>query len=221
MRIIIYGNGRIARTIYQFVRPYLDVICFTAPSSLISEKIIFDLPVVPFETIEKTFPTHQYDMLVAVGYANMNELRRNICTSARVKGYRLASFVHPSVVIHKDITLGDHNIILDHVSIHPGAKLGDNNFIWSNVVISHGCRVDNDCWIASGATIGGGTTVKSGCFFGINSSIGHNLVVDERNFIGAGATVTRSTEPDSAFVTANASKLRLNSRMLLKFSEGL
>lgn len=176
------------------------------------------MPVVPFEEIEKHYSKNEYKIIIAVGYSQMNRIRKERYVEAKSKGYELANYIHPSVVLHENISIGEGNVILDYVSLQPGVVIGDNNFIWSNAVIAHGCRVENDCWIASGAAIAGDTTIKSGCFIGINAAIGHNITVADETFIGANCLVTQNTKKGSAYISRDTEKYRLDSQTLLKLS---
>tara|TARA_X000000950_G_C13742520_1_gene589172 strand:- start:305 stop:967 length:663 start_codon:yes stop_codon:yes gene_type:complete len=219
MKLIIYGNGRIARIIYQYVKNQFEVVSFTVQDDLLSQATLEGLPIRPFENIEHELTPADHAMLIAVGYVQMNGIRRQKYEEAKAKGYTLANYVHPSVHRHDDVSIGEGNMILDQVSIQPGARLGNNNFIWSNVVIAHGCTIEDDCWVTSGVTIAGDTTIKSGGFLGVNSTIGHNLTLGEQNFIGANALVTKSTGPNEAYIAPGAEKIRLDSHRFLKFSE--
>lgn len=219
MKLIIYGNGRIAKIVFQYVKSQFDVVCFTVQSDLLTEPTLEGLPLHPFETIEGDYDPESHAMLIAVGYIQMNAVRRQKYEEAKAKGYTLANYLHPSVHWHDNVKMGNGNVILDHVSIQPGAQLGNNNFVWSNAVIAHGCVIEDDCWVTSGVTIAGDTTIKSGAFLGVNAAIGHNLTVGTQNFIGANALVIRSTGPNEAYIAPGSEKLRLDSHRFLKFSE--
>jgi len=219
MKLIIYGNGRIARIIYQYVKAQFEVVCFAVQNDLLTESILAGLPVRPFESIERDYDPAGHAMLIAVGYVQMNGIRRQKYLEAKAKGFAMANSVHPSVDIHDDVSMGEGNVILDHVSLQPGAKLGNNNFIWSNAVVAHGCAIEDDCWVTSGVTIAGDTTIKSGCFLGVNATIGHNLTIGPQNFIGANALITKSTGPNEVYITPASERIRLDSHRFLKFAE--
>ncbi len=218
MKLIIYGNGRIARIIYQYVKTQYDVVFFTVEASYLAGSSMEGFPVLPFESIEQTCSPHEFVMLVAVGYVQMNRVRQKKALEAKEKGYRLINYIHPTVHMHDDLVLGENNVILDQVSIQPGVRIGDNNFIWSNAVVAHGCTVEDNCWITSGATIAGDSTIKSGSFLGVNSTIGHNIVIGTNNFIGANSLIVQSTTSYAVYVSRESEKHRLDSNRFLKFT---
>ena len=44
MKLIIYGNGKIAKVVYEYVKNEFDIICFTVPSKLITATDLKGLP---------------------------------------------------------------------------------------------------------------------------------------------------------------------------------
>lgn len=217
-KLIIYGNGRMALIVHQFVKVKYDVTCFTVQRDLIQATTFNSMPLIPFEGIERLYNPKDYLMLIAVGYLQMNSVRRLKFIEAKAKGYTLATYVHPSVDLHDNVSIGEGNVVLDQVSLQPCVRLGNNNFLWSNVVIAHGCQIENDCWITSGVTVAGDTIVKSGCFLGINCSIGHRISLGEQTFVGASTLITKSTDSKSVYVSRGAEKHRLDSDRFLEFS---
>jgi sugar O-acyltransferase (sialic acid O-acetyltransferase NeuD family) len=218
MKLIIYGNGRIARIIYQYVKNQYDVACFTVEKDYLVDLTMEGFPVLPFEGIEQAYSPHENNMLVAVGYVQMNRVRQKKALEAKDKGYKLINYVHPTVHLHDDLVMGENNVILDQVSVQPGVSIGNNNFIWSNAVVAHGCTVEDNCWITSGTTIAGDSTIKSGSFLGVNSTIGHNLVIGTHNFIGANSLIVRSTASDAVYISRESEKHRLDSYRFLQFT---
>jgi len=217
-KLILYGNGRIAKIIYQFLKSDFDVVAFTVDKDLIEDTVIEDLPVIAFEEIQDKYPPSLFSMLITVGYVGMNAIRAQKYQQAKKKGYSFITYTHPSVQKHDSVVLGENNVILDHVSIQPYAKIGNSNFIWSNAVVAHGCTVEDNCWITSGVSIAGDTVIRSKVFLGINATIGHNITIEDETFIGANCLVTRSTNPKEVYISRDAEKYRLDSQRFLQFS---
>lgn len=215
MKTIIYGNGKIAKIIYQFLKKEYTICCFTVDTEQIKDKKIEDLQVIPFDMIEKLFPPESHNMIIAVGYLEMNQIRRLKFNEVKDKGYKLINYIHPSVHIHENINIGEGNVLLDHVTINPEVIIGNNNFIWSNAVIAHGCEISNHCWIASGVTVAGESKVGNGCFIGINSAIGNNINLGNETFVGANSLITKNTEEYSVYINQDTNKVKINSRRFL------
>ena len=75
------------------------------------------LPVLPFESIEKHYSPDQYDICIAIGYKNINNIRRIKSQEAVAKGYNLAGFIHPSAIVADNVKIGIGAIILEKVII--------------------------------------------------------------------------------------------------------
>lgn len=216
--IIIYGNGHIAKMLYHFIKVEHDVACFTVDKHCIDDHACESLPVIPFSDITQDFPAARFDMLIAVGFSDMNNLRERKYLEATEKGYQLINYIHPSVVLHDNVTLGHNNIILDHASIHPYTTLGNGNFISSNTNLGHGCTLGNFCWINAGVSVGGETTLGNKCFYGMNASISNGLNIADESFIGAHTFIAHNTLEKEVYLSDSGKKFRLDSEHFLKFS---
>ncbi len=218
-KLIIYGNGKISRVLYHFLKKQFKLIAFTVDSKYIKKKDIYGLPVIPFENIENTYDPSVNNLIIAVGYIDMNNLREQKYLEGKQKGFNFINYIHPSVEIHDNFQIGENNVLLDQVSIQPYSKIGNSNFIWSNAVLGHGACIENSNWIASNATVSGDTTIKSKCFIGVNSTIGHNVVVGDENFIGAHTLVTKNTKSNEVYISKEGDKFRLDSKRFLLFAK--
>ena len=217
-KVIIYGNGKIAKIIYHFLKKQFDVVAFTVDKQYIQNNILEGLPVVAFENVQKNYKIDIYKMLIAIGYVEMNSIREKKYLEAKKLGYKFINYIHPSVHIHDNIEIGENNIILDHVTIQPYTQIGNSNFLWSNSVVAHGSKIQNTNWITSGVVISGDTNIKSKCFLGVNSSVGHNITIENETFIGANTLVTRSSKEKEVFISNDGQKFRLDSQKFLQFT---
>ncbi len=217
-KLILYGNGQMARMFLHFARIQFDVVAFTVDRSVLQEEEIEDVPVIPFEEITAHFSPNTHQMIIAIGYLEMNRLRMRKHAEGLARGYRFANYVHPSVIWHPTLVAGENNIILDHVAIHPYTRLGNSNFICSNASIGHGCRIGDGCLINSGVAIGGETRIGDGCFLGLNATIGDNIVVEHHCYIGANTLISRHTKAEEVYVSASGERFPLPSHAFLHFA---
>ncbi|HTH94763.1 MAG TPA: hypothetical protein VL550_06000 [Rhodocyclaceae bacterium] len=220
--IIIYGNGAMARVLHSYARHTMNIVAFTVDDHCItaSETSFCGLPLLPFSRVYKTFLPSMYSVIVAVGYREMNALRKRKSEEVRSMGYALDSYVHASVMRHDDTHIGANCVILDHVSIHPGSRIGDGVFISSNVNLGHDCMVDDYNWINAGVAVAGNSRIGQSCFLGINASIGDNIVIGQRNFIAANTFVGVSTGDDQVYLSESGQRLKMRSTDFLSMSEG-
>ena len=222
-KIIIYGNGAMAKVLYSYARSCMDIFGFTVDDCCINndEKTFCNLPLVPFSKIQDLYSPKEYKMISAVGFIDMNELREQKYNEAREKGYSFTSFVHNSVYIHDEVVIGDNCIILDYVSIHPGCNIGSGTFISSNVNIGHDCKIEPFNWINSGVSMAGECKIDKGCFFGVNSSLANGIKIGKRNFIAANTLINKNTNDNEVYISGAGELFKLTSKNFLKFGRML
>ena len=222
-KVLIYGNGPMAKVLHSFARRSLNVVAFTVDDHCIGagEASFCGLPLLPFSAVERSCPPAAHTMIVAVGFAEMNDLRERKYQEAKAKGYCFETYVHDSVCRHDGVAIEENCIVLDHVSIHPGCRIGRGTFISGNVSIGHDCRIGHSNWINGGVAIAGGCTIGSRCFFGVNACVGQDVQIGEQNFIGANTLIARHTQDGEVYISESGVKFRLNSKAFLKFSPAL
>lgn len=219
-KVIIYGNGAMAKVLYSYVRSCFDVCGFTVDECCINdgESEFLSLPLVAFSNVQDEFDPKEYKMISSVGFIDMNELREQKYEEAKAKGYDFVSYVDKSVRLHDGVKIGENCIILDLVSIHPNSTIGDGTFISSNVSIGHDCVIGSYNWVNSGVSMAGCCNVGKGCFFGVNSTLANAVKIGERNFIAAGTVVNKNTDNDQVYISEPSQLFRLSSKKFLKFA---
>lgn len=216
-KLVIYGNGQMARMFLHFARLEYEVVAFTVDRSVLTDTLIEGLPIVAFEDLASVYPSADHCLITAVGYRDMNDLRARKYQAGRAMGYAFASYVHPSVVRHACVTVGENTIVLDHVALHPYTSIGNSVFIASNASIGHGCTIGDHCWINSGVSIGGETEIGEATFLGINATIGDNIRVGRQCFVGANTLVARDTLAEEVYVSPSGERFPMTSRAFLQF----
>lgn len=225
-KIVIFGQGMMFDVIaahierdnmFEIVGVTMDREWLPATSHVtISARSV---PILPFNEVTKTFPPKDYGMFVAIGYHDMNQVRRQKCDAARQAGYELVSYISPRADIGPWVQIGDNCLVLDGAGIQPGASLGNNVWVWNSSLIGHHVRVEDDCWIAAGTTIGGAATIGSGCFFGLGATIGGSISVGEKCFFGARSLVTKSAGSGQVFIERDSELFRLDSQSFSRISK--
>ena len=84
---------------------------------------------------------------------------------AKRKGYKLANFIHESV-INNGFSIGENNIIFPGCVIEPFVEIGNNNIVWSMSLLGHDCRVGNHNYISAKCMVAGNAKVSDLCFIG-------------------------------------------------------
>lgn len=218
--VVLFGTGKIAEVLLYFFRNHSDrtVVACTADRQYLPGEEWCGLPCVAFEDIEQRYPPNEYDMFVALGYQDLNQLRASKVAEARAKGYALISYIHPESGIPLDCVYGENCFVMNNVMIHPCVTLGDNVFVWSGSMIGHHSKIGSNCWLTSSTNISGVVTVGENCFFAVNSTVGHGVRIGKDCFIGANALITKCTEDSQVFMAESSKPFRLNSHQFLRMS---
>ena len=89
-KAIIFGTGSFAELVHYFLTHDSEykVVAFTVSKDNIEKPQFMDLPLVPFEEIEKSYSPNDYEMYIAVGYNQMNAIRERFYNKAKGKGYQ-------------------------------------------------------------------------------------------------------------------------------------
>ena len=146
-------------------------------------------------------------MLIAVGYSRMNTVRQDIYNRLKKYKYHIASYIHSSVKIPECVSLGEGNIILEHVCIGLFGKLGNGNLLWAHALLGHNCSIGDFNTISSSASVSGCVEVKDNCFIGNNATVRDHVKIDSFTLVGAGTYISKDTEKGSVYVPARAVKL--------------
>ncbi len=220
-RLVIYGNGQFARMLYQLVSEdeLFDVAAFTADRAFITEGTILDLPVVPFDAIERDYPPAHFDLMTAVGVTRIRD-RKRMFEKAKAKGYHLPNYVGRRAITHRDLVLGENNWIADGVSLGLGGRLGDGNIITANCHIGHDFRIGSHNYIAPGSTIGGTCHMGSLCYIGIGSTTINRITIGDEVLVGAGSLIVREARPYCRYFGVPARKTGEHAETGIVFTHG-
>ena len=215
-KVIIFGTGEFAKIIYLYLRkdPAFHIEAFSANEWAIKESILYNLPVVPFEKIEQTYPPIEFHMFIALGYTDMNRKRAKFFEDAKDKGYSLISYIHPSTIVNDEFQIGENCFIFENNVIQPFVKLEDDVIIWTGNVISHHTTIMNHCFIVSHVAIAGNTIIEPYCFIGMNATIRNSVRIARECVIGAGADILQNTKEREVYSSHSTIKLDITSDML-------
>jgi len=218
-KIVIFGTGEVAELAYFYMKNDdlcdFDVVAFCCDPQFIDKPEFQKLPVVSFHEVEKTYPSSEYSMHVALSYNKLNLIRKNKYYEAKEKGYELVSYVSSKSVVSSDLNIGDNCLILENQTIQPKVKIGNNVMIWSGNHLGHGCKIKDHTYLSSHICISGYTEIGERCFIGVNSSFKDYIQVGDEVFITMGSSVTTDVE-DKAVILGPQSTVLTSDKKLAK-----
>lgn len=124
--------------------------------------------------------------IVAIGE---NGARGRVAGWLREHGFTLATAIHPSAQIGRDVSIGQGSVVMAGAVINSATKLGENVIVNTGASIDHDCIVGNVVHLAPGSTLCGTVTIGDGAFVCAGATVIPNLTIGKGVTIGAGATV--------------------------------
>jgi sugar O-acyltransferase (sialic acid O-acetyltransferase NeuD family) len=214
--LVIFGAGQIAELAWFYFThdsAYTPV-AFTVDREFIQAPELLGLPVVPFDELERRFPSDQVDAFVALSYAKINSVRASKFEAMRSAGYRCVSYVSSRATAFPDIKIGENCFILEDNTIQPFVTIGDNVTLWSGNHIGHHSVIEDNCFVSSHVVVSGGVKIGANSFVGVNSTIRDHVSIGARCVIGAGSLIDRDAEPEGVYSAVAAERSRVPSSRL-------
>ena len=195
-----------------------DVVGFCVDDDYKTTDTFLGKPVVSASSVKSHYAVNEHKMFVAVGYHDLNELRKNKCNEVKEMGYDLVSVVPASANLPKNVSYGVNCFIMPPAIIHPCVTIGDNVFVWNGAMIGHHSAIGDHCWLTSSCSIGGNVEMGERCFLAMEATVSHSVKIGNECFLGANSLVTKHMD-DMQVIIAEADKpIRLNSKQFLKMS---
>jgi sugar O-acyltransferase (sialic acid O-acetyltransferase NeuD family) len=202
--IVIFGVGDLPEQMHYYFSQHAGrrVEAFTVDAEFLRCGSFCGLPVLPFHEAQRRFPPATHELFVAVGYSQVNSVRRRVFLEAQAQGYTLPSFVHETAVVARNVVVGANCLLRELAAVSPFATLGDNVFVGVHVNVSHHARIASHVFIANGAVVCGGAVIGEACFVGANAMVRDKVIVGSRCIVGAGAVVMGNCDADGVYAAA-------------------
>jgi|SRR5579871_4142061 len=199
--LVIFGTGDLAQVAWAYFThdSQYRVVAFTVDDAYASVDSLFDLPVVPYSTLQERFPSGSHELFVAMGFKRLNEARAEVYERCKAAGYTLATYVSSKISHCQHWTAGDNCFILEQNVIQPFVTIGNDVVLWSGNHIGHHATIEDHCFITSHVVISGRTRVGAYTYMGVNSAVKHGATIAPHCLIGAGALLLRDTKEGEVY----------------------
>lgn len=155
------------------------------------EKYDFTAPVIG--DIDSYEPKSDEEVLLAVMDIGF---RKKMIEVLLKKNAKIGSFFHHSVVMPKDLNIGEGNIAGPFCMLEKYAIIGNYNLLTSYCFISHDSKIgDNNFFSVAG--VAGTVTVGNNNYFGIRSFTIPGVNIGNNNVIQAGMMVDKDVKDDT------------------------
>lgn len=200
--LVIFGVGEGARLAARYFEEEgrHRIVAYTVDAAHRKTDTYLDREVVAFEELEQRFPPGAALAFVALGYGGMNKGRADKFNEIKAKGYRFASYVHPSTIAPPETKIGDNCFILAGQCVDRDVVIGDNVTIWSACHLGDRSRIADHAWLSSHVCLNGDVVVGERCFLASNCCISPGVILAEKSFIGANALISQNTKVGAVHV---------------------
>ena len=221
-RLVIVGDGETAEIAYEYFThdSPLQVVGFSVEKAYLKKTELFNLPVIPFETIEESFHPAECQVYVANSSTQLNRVRTRLYRAVKQKGYTAASYISSKSFVWHNVEIGENCFIFENNVLQYHVKIGNNVTLWSGNHIGHRTVIHDNCFVSSHCVISGFCEIGESCFLGVNSCFADSVKVARDCVIGAGAVVIRNTEERKVYVGNPAKPLDKSSFDTFHVSEG-
>ncbi|EAY24264.1 acetyltransferase [Microscilla marina] len=203
-KLIIVGNttnARLAHWYFSHDSSY-EVVAFSVHEAYIQTNVWQGLPVVPYEQLEQLYPPDHFDAFVAIGYKKMNQIREQMYTQTKAKGYFLPNYISSRCTFLTEAPIGDNNLILEDNTVQPFVHIGNNNVLWSGNHIGHDTVLHHHITLTSQVVVSGYCTIHNNCFLGVNATIHNEVTLAKATLVGAGAIIRKNTRKKEVYLPA-------------------
>jgi len=127
---------------------------------------------------------HHLICAISVGH-----VRLRLTELARVKGFQLATAIHPQTVIASGVKIGPGTFIMAGAVVMPGSRLGENVMISTGATVDHECTIADGAWINAGAHLGGRVIVEQAATVEMGAIVAGKLRIGAHSVVGAASLV--------------------------------
>ncbi|KAA9302219.1 MULTISPECIES: acetyltransferase [Aerococcus] len=149
------------------------------------------------------FNPDESEFIVAIGD---NMTREKIQSEIKKAGYRLATVIHPSAIIGRDVSIGEGSVVFAQVVINPSTTIGDGCILNTACSVDHDNNIGNFVHLSPGVRSAGTVTVGERTWLGINATIINNCSIARDVIIGA-STVCIDSIIESGTYVGNPAKM--------------
>lgn len=205
-KLIMIGNGSYARMMkrYMSLTDFGQAAAYAVEEAFILEREMDGLPVLPLERLKETCSPKEHSLIMGIGYTKMGNVREKIFRLCKSFGYTFENYIHPTVIMEKNVKIGEGNNILEGVILEEGVVLGDANLLFGGSLIAHETKVGDFNTFSVKAVAAGCSVIGSHCFVGASATIKDHVTIKDYVLVGASAYGFQDMEAYSVVVPAKS-----------------
>lgn len=214
LKTVLVGNAITARILYGYLRQdeRYEVAGCVVDDAFASQTDLPELETVPLSGLQARFPASSCKLLMAMGYAQVNAVRKSIYDRLIGMGYTFETYVHPNAMIYTEKPLGEGCVVMPGALVEPGANVGCDTFLFGNTVVAHDASIGDHCWLAAGAVISGMAIIGDCSFIGVNGTVSNKVEVGDGCIVGGAAFISKNIKANSVYLARSAEPFRCTAK---------
>jgi sugar O-acyltransferase (sialic acid O-acetyltransferase NeuD family) len=219
-QIVVFGIGQWAQLAHFYLThdsPH-DVVAFTVDRDYMKGDRFAQLPVVPYDEVERHYSPRDFRMFIPMSFKKMNHLRAQKYDDAIARGYELVSYVSSKATTFPGFVCGANCFILEDNTIQPFVTIGNDVVMWSGNHIGHHTVIKDHVMITSHVVVSGCCTIEPFCFFGVNATVRDETIVARETLVGMDAVIARDTKEFEVYQAAATEPSRVRSDRIRNLS---
>lgn len=207
MRSVIIGAGTYGEVYLAYLQEAgVDIVGFLDDDPKYANQNVRGVPVIGTISKLETLMT-SYGVEGVYCPLGNNKLRVKFLLKAKELGYKTPNYIHPSVIISPNVSIGEGVYILLGTTIMPHTVVKDYVMISMGVHLAHHCELDEGVFLSTGCNFGASIHAHKYAYCGISSTIMTGMhELGEDCLIGAGAVVIRDV-PERAVMAGVPAKV--------------
>lgn len=195
-KLMVIGAGGHGRVIADAALDFYERVVFLDDDASKRGKEYFGCPVAGTFDDRADYKT-DYDFIAAIGD---NSVRANIQKQLENEGFSLATVIHSSAVIGRDVTFGKGTVVLANAAVNTGSRIGNGVIINTCASVDHDCEVGDFVHISPRAVLSGGVSTGNNTWICAGAVVINCKSICADCIIGAGATVINDIEQAGTYV---------------------
>lgn len=206
-RSVIIGAGTQGQVYASYLlEAGIDIIGFIDDKQELIGKSVIGIPVLGCykDLYTTTFKEKIESVYCPIGD---NHIRVEYLSMLQKEGYKIPSFIHPSVSIAPDVTLGKAIYMLVGNIVMPHTTIGNYIMINQASTIAHHVKIEDGTFMSSGVNIGARIHVKEKAYIGMGVTVMTGVEnLGENCLLGAGSVIIKNV-PDNAVMVGNPGRI--------------
>jgi len=200
--VVINGTGPLGRMVFHLLSSdeRYRVRAFTAPAQYCSQEELLGVPLCAHDDLVARYPPDDLECLSVLGGLGGWTDRKEHFDAMRTRGYRHATYIHPTAVIQDRLDGAENNIVFPFAMVGFGGRMGSNNIIREKVYLGHDFVMGDHTFLGVGATIGGGCNLGTGAYVAMASTVTNDVSVGAGAFVGIGSLLLKDAEADGLYI---------------------